>query len=407
LDPVTNCSTQAIPVLSPQLAYLVTNVLSDETARWPAYGHPNPLEIGRPAGAKIGRTANGASTWTVGFTPQILVGVWVGPRDDSSPAQPANPSASGASAALWHAILQYSSRSLPPDNWTAPAGIQTVQVCDPSGMLPTSTCPTVVNEVFLSGNEPTQLDNLYQVFHINRETGRLATVFTPPQLIEDRVYLVVPPQAAEWARSANLPIPPDNYDVVYTPATSPNAVITTPAMFATATGFIVIRGTADGNDFSFYRLQVGKGLNPTEWIQIGKDNPAPVNNATLGQWDTGGLDGLYALQLLVVHKDQRVETCIVQLTLDSQAPQVKILNPVEGQTVATRDNTIVLRAAANDNLALSKIEFYLDNQLVGTLYQEPFTLSWQVKPGSHKFVAKAFDLANNTGQESITFVTSN
>ena len=39
-------------VLSPQLAYLMTHILSDETARWPSLGHPNPLEIGRPAGAK-------------------------------------------------------------------------------------------------------------------------------------------------------------------------------------------------------------------------------------------------------------------------------------------------------------------------------------------------------------------
>jgi membrane peptidoglycan carboxypeptidase len=404
---VTNCSPQAIPVLSPQLSYLVTNVLSDETARWPAYGHPNPLEIGRPAGAKIGHTADGASTWTVGFTPQILVGVWVGPALES-PSGPASPeTASRASSALWHAIIQYASRSLPPDNWTPPAGIQTVQVCDPSGLLPTTTCPTTVNEIFLTGNEPTQPDDLYQVFHINRETGRLATVFTPPGLVEDRVYLVVPPQAADWARSAELPIPPDNYDVIYTPQSSANAVIKTPEMFATAAGKIQILGTADGDNFSFYRLQVGKGLNPTEWVQIGKDNPVPVQNGPLGMWDAGELNGLYALQLLVVHKDQRVETSVVQLTLDNLAPQVTLLHPLNGQTLKTRGNTVVLQATASDNLSLSRVEFYLDSQLVGTLYQAPFTLSWQVKPGSHKVIAKAYDLADNTSQESITFTASN
>jgi membrane peptidoglycan carboxypeptidase len=407
LETPLNCSIQDIPVLSPQLAYLITDVLSDETARWPAYGHPNPLEVGRPAGAKMGRTPDGASGWTIGFTPQTLVGVWIGPRDDQSQASPADQGALTASASLWHAIIQYASRSLPPDDWPSPAGIQVIEVCDPSGMLPTPNCPTVVNEVFLTGNEPTQPDNLYKVFHVNRETGRLATVFTPPELVEDRVYLVVPPQAAEWARSTNLPIPPDDYDVIYTPPTSPNAIITAPAMFATATGKIAIQGTADGQEFSFYRLQVGKGLNPTEWVQIGKDNTSPVQNGTLGQWDADGLDGLYALQLLVVHKDQRLETSIIQLTIDSQPPQVEILHPVAGQTVKTLNNTVVLQASASDDLALSRVEFYLDNQLVGTLYQMPFTLSWQVRPGSHKYVVKAFDLANNSTQDSITFTSGN
>jgi len=40
-------------LLSPQLDYIMNQVLSDETARWPSLGHPNPLEIGRPAGAKL------------------------------------------------------------------------------------------------------------------------------------------------------------------------------------------------------------------------------------------------------------------------------------------------------------------------------------------------------------------
>ncbi len=411
LAPVLDCSLQSIPALSPQLAYLVTNVLSDETARWPAYGHPNPLEIGRPAGAKIGQVPDGGAgsgtAWTIGFTPQLLVGVWVGPAIETPSASPGNKAAAGASAALWHAIIQYASRNLPANAWTAPAGIQTVQVCDPSGMLPTSTCPTVVNEVFISGNEPTQTDNLYQVFHINRETGRLATVFTPPELVEDRIYMVVPPQASEWARSTNLPIPPDNYDVIYTPPTIPAAVITSPEMFANIAGKIEIRGTADGDGFSFYRLQVGKGLNPTEWVQVGKDNPNPVKDGVLGQWDTSGLDGLFALQLQVVLKDQRLETCVVQLTLDSQPPQVTILHPQPDQTVKLRDNAVVLQANASDNLALARLEYYIDNQLIGTLYQAPFTLSWQVKPGVHKFMVKAFDLANNSSQDSVTFTAGN
>ena len=65
-------------LLSPQLAYLMNQVLSDETARWPSLGHPNPLEIGRPAGAKLSRALDLSAAWTVGYTPQRVAVVWLG-----------------------------------------------------------------------------------------------------------------------------------------------------------------------------------------------------------------------------------------------------------------------------------------------------------------------------------------
>src|SRR5258706_16359606 len=87
-------------------------------------------------------------------------------------------------------------------------------VCDPSGMLPTRECPNLVNEVFLNGNEPVQADGLYREFSINRETGLLATVFTPPDLIENRVYLLVPENDRDLAQSAGLEIPHDSYEAI-------------------------------------------------------------------------------------------------------------------------------------------------------------------------------------------------
>ena len=57
------------PVISSQLAYLITNILSDEPARWPSLGHPNPLEIGRPVAVKLGKTQDSKDAWTVGYTP--------------------------------------------------------------------------------------------------------------------------------------------------------------------------------------------------------------------------------------------------------------------------------------------------------------------------------------------------
>ncbi|MDO8753940.1 MAG: transglycosylase domain-containing protein, partial [Anaerolineales bacterium] len=56
---------QAQTVVTPAMAYLMANVLSDETARWPSLGRSNALEIGRPAGVKLGQTLDGRDAWVV------------------------------------------------------------------------------------------------------------------------------------------------------------------------------------------------------------------------------------------------------------------------------------------------------------------------------------------------------
>jgi hypothetical protein len=70
-------------------------------------------------------------------------------------------------------------------------------------------------------------------------------------------------------------------------------------------------GTAAGNGFQYYRIQVGEGLYPREWKQVGEDSSTPVINGPLAEWDTTGLSGLYAIQLVVVYADQRAETAVV------------------------------------------------------------------------------------------------
>ena len=75
-------------------------------------------------------------------------------------------------------------------------------------------------------------------------------------------------------------------------------VHTSPALFATVQGVVRIMGTASGADLAYYRLQVGQGLNPQEWTQVGEDQAAPVEDGLLGEWDTQGLSGLYAVQLV-------------------------------------------------------------------------------------------------------------
>lgn len=300
---------EARPVVSPGLAYLVTNILSDEPARWPGLGSPNAFEIGRPVGGKVGQTPDGQDVWAAGYTPTRVVTVWTGARADGARLSPRLP------IALWNALMQLASQGQPRDGWAIPQGVTVMDVCDPSGLLPSADCPNIVSEVFLNGSEPTQPDTLYRSYAINRETGFLATVFTPPQFVEERVYLIVPPEARAWAESTGLSLPPNSYDAIQPPRVDPQVHITAPNLFADVSGVVRIIGSASGADFAYYRVQVGQGLNPSVWIQVGADMQTPVEDGLLTEWDTRGLEGLYAVQLVVVYTDQRVETAVIQVTV--------------------------------------------------------------------------------------------
>ena len=164
-------------VLSAPLAYLVHHVLADETIRRTELGYPNPFELGRPAGAKFGSAEGGNEIWAAGYTPQRATVIWLGAAEGGS-----FPSSLGIKAVggVWNAVMRQSLADQPATDWTMPPGVNKLEVCDPSGLLPTRICPSRVTEVFLQGSEPNSSDDLYRAVQINRETGRIATVFTPP-----------------------------------------------------------------------------------------------------------------------------------------------------------------------------------------------------------------------------------
>ncbi|MEE9513572.1 MAG: transglycosylase domain-containing protein, partial [Anaerolineales bacterium] len=268
-------------VLSAQLAYLMTDVLTDETARWPALGQSNALEIGRPAGA-LASVAGSRDYWSLGYTPSRVVGVWLGNLDG---AKPVGLHEMNSAAPVWHAIIRYATKDLTTAGWQIPSGVSRIDVCDPSGLLPTVHCPSVVTEVFLSGTEPITFDNLYQPYLVNKETGKLATLNTPIDLVEERIFLVPPPEAAEWAQVIGLERPPQEYDTLTdVESQDPDVRIISPAPFSFLRDEVVVRGYANPADFDYYRLQYGSGLNPTRWVQIGDDSSKQVRGGTLVRW---------------------------------------------------------------------------------------------------------------------------
>jgi 1A family penicillin-binding protein len=92
-------------VLSPEIAYMVTDVMADNKARTPAFGSNSLLNIpGHIVAVKTGTTDNKRDNWTFGYTPEFVVGVWVG-NNNNMPMHPQLTSGITGAAPIWHKIM--------------------------------------------------------------------------------------------------------------------------------------------------------------------------------------------------------------------------------------------------------------------------------------------------------------
>jgi penicillin-binding protein 1C len=371
--------------LSPQEAYLLTNVLSDNNARAAAFGSNSALRLSRPAAAKTGTTTDYRDVWTIGYTPQIVTGVWVG-NNDNVPME--GVSSSRGAAPIWHDVMEriynegHAQRLLGEivENFPRPSGFVRLEVCAVSGLLPNEHCPNRVNALFIEGTEPTEYCNVHRVERVNRQTGKLATACTPPELVEGRVYEVYPPEAADWVRKEGIPQPPTQRDEIY--GCSPEGgevVILDPPLGGHVKEVVPIHGNARSGDFHFYRLEFGEGLNPSAWSQIGGDHYNQVDNNVLEFWDVRGLqDGLYSLQLTVVDHSQSFRRATIYVTIDNTPPEAAVGNPWEGRIyeLESADEWANLTAEVSDNVQIDRVEFYMDGELLDFSVVEPYGFKW-------------------------------
>ncbi|MBV9280311.1 MAG: transglycosylase domain-containing protein [Chloroflexi bacterium] len=118
-------------VLDPAYAYLMNNVLSDNNSRCAAvceFGLDSPLNVGRTAAAKTGTTENFTDNWTVGYTPDIVTGVWVGNADNTPMV---NSTGITGAAPIWHDFMlaAFKTLNLPPKDFPEPGSVQAGSEC--------------------------------------------------------------------------------------------------------------------------------------------------------------------------------------------------------------------------------------------------------------------------------------
>ncbi len=197
---------------------------------------------------------------------------------------------------------------------------------------------------------------------------------------------------------------PTDYDTIQSAAASSTVKIDQPALFSLVNGTVAIRGTAAGDGFQSFRLQIGEGLNPKEWVEI-VQNTIPILDSQLGEWDTSGKNGLFAIRLLVLRDDNRIETALSQVTVDSIPPLASILNPQEGVSVSGV-KPVFLQADVSDTSGINRVEWQIDGKPIGESQQIPYTFEWTAPlRGTHKLTVTATDAAGNlTVSTPLTFI---
>lgn len=385
---------QVLGAHGPEIAYLITHILSDNQARAPMFGLNSALHLDddRPAAVKTGTTDDDRDSWAIGYTPEIVVGAWVG-NSDNTPMDRVPGSFGGAT--IWKAFMQAYHAGKPHSQFARPPGIVEVEICLPSGMLPTAACPAVGTEFFIAGSEPQAADTWFRRLRVGPDGSCLALEENKG---EERIYAVLPPEGQSWDGYEQPPVRPCPPPAGAEPTQSP-AFISAPTDGAVVGVSVAIHGSAH----SRYTLEVGAGEEPASWQQI-SSGVGGISGGLLGIWDASrSPEGTYTIRLTV----SRLEGKLVQMVrvrLDRTAPEVQLVAPTAG-AVAPLGVPLQLTAVATDAAPVS-VEFFVNGSSVGISSSEPFRIDWVPdKPGLHLLEAVATDAAGNRSRTGSLPVT--
>jgi membrane carboxypeptidase/penicillin-binding protein PbpC len=141
---------QSKEVISPQGAYLISSILSDYNARSPIFGYSLSVP-GRTAAVKTGTTDDDRDAWTIGYTPQLVVGVWVGNNNNAVMQN----GGSGMAGPIWVNTMQDALAKVKDTAFPIPSGVIQKPVCYGTGGLASASGTNTYNEYFLASALPT------------------------------------------------------------------------------------------------------------------------------------------------------------------------------------------------------------------------------------------------------------
>ncbi|MFO7918088.1 MAG: PBP1A family penicillin-binding protein [Anaerolineae bacterium] len=323
-------------VMDPRHAYLLTDILADDEARIRAFGANNPLALSFPAAAKTGTTDDYHDSWTLGYTPRWVTGVWVG-NNDNKPMD--GISGSKGAGRIWHDFMETALGEEPQPDFVQPHGLVEEEVCPISGEKRADRCPPPRTELFLEENVPPSC-TVHTRLKVCGVTGKLATEFCPEESVEERAYEDYGPAWDEWAREQGFNVPPRETCALH----DVPARVSLQSLSAPLEGVVQISGSTEIPDFAYYVVERGLGDDPRQWRRVTPEIEAPVGDGVLCRWDTRGLEnGTYTLRLVVVdghgHRYEAREVVTLENATPTPSPTLTAT-----PTVSTPTPTVTLTA---------------------------------------------------------------
>jgi len=198
-EPVRTPDEPVRRVLRPELAALLSDMLSDDAARTAGFGRDSVLNLPFPVAAKTGTSKGFRDNWAVGYTHEVTVAVWVG-NFDGAPMR----DASGITAAgpAFHELMLAAMRGRTPAPLYDASLLSEVAVCTLSGQRPGAVCPHRRLERFARGHEPGESCDIHVLGHVDAQ-GResAARCGTQTRLLER-----YPAEFRAWAQQAGRPL---------------------------------------------------------------------------------------------------------------------------------------------------------------------------------------------------------
>ncbi len=314
---VDNTVREGEQVVSSQHAYLITSILSDNQARCRAFSCPSIIELSRPAAVKTGTTNDYRDAWTIGYTPDLVVGVWVGNSDNTPMVN--LPGAAGAGP-IWRAFMESAHKDLPVRDFVRPPGIVEHEICANSGARPTEHCPKRKVEIFAEDQPPLgEEHDWYQMVKMDNFTRLRANELCQDQVVEELMVVIEDKRGREWAQAHpeyfnELPLAPIEF---CTDATDrPEISISQPSGGSEVHGVVQVVGTVLVPDFSHYEVLYGIGDDPIGWGFVSGPHKTQVRDGLLTEWDTDHLaPGLYTLRVTAFNKAMRSVEARVQVNV--------------------------------------------------------------------------------------------
>jgi penicillin-binding protein 1C len=190
-------------VLDPRIAAIVTDVLSDASARAPGFGRDSVLELPFAVAVKTGTSKGYRDNWAIGFTREVTVAVWVGNFDGSPMVRSSG--VTGA-APLFHDVMLAAMRGRSPAPLVDRTGLVEREVCALSGAAPGEHCAHRHGVGFVPGSEPPARCEMHELVHVDREVGGRSSAGCPGA--EARRFERYPAEYAAWARGVGRPLAP-------------------------------------------------------------------------------------------------------------------------------------------------------------------------------------------------------